>query len=202
MVEHIQSKLDQFTNALSMDGAIDLREPRHQRISRSTISIENSLHFAAFDQSDEALLNDYEALLSILDKDDEVSADFGEVITSFLQENPESFERIVNDEWGEMSLPQRLVYESPVPLNEEQRKIMAALDKPDCRFLAIQGPPGTGKSHTITACVFRAILDGKNVLVLSDKKEALDVVENKISQTLKKVRVDENFVRRASPHFV
>lgn len=31
-----------------------------------------------------------------------------------------------------------------------------------------------------------------SVLVLSDKKEALDVVEDKISDTLNKVRFDEN----------
>ncbi|NMC57849.1 MAG: hypothetical protein GYA51_00415, partial [Candidatus Methanofastidiosa archaeon] len=52
---------------------------------------------------------------------------------------------------------------------------------------------GTGKSHTITAIIFDTILKDKSVLVLSDKKEALDVVEKNIENTLNKVRVDEKF---------
>jgi SpoU rRNA methylase family enzyme len=37
-------------------------------------------------------------------------------------------------------------------------------------------------------------LNGKSVLVLSDKKEALDVVEDKITETLNKVRKDDDFL--------
>ena len=81
----------------------------------------------------------------------------------------------------------------PVPLNEEQRKILASLAAGTCRFLAIEGPPGCGKSHTIVAIVFEAILTGKNVLVLSDKKEALDVVEDKLTKVLNAVRTGTDF---------
>jgi hypothetical protein len=78
-------------------------------------------------------------------------------------------------------------------LNEEQRKILAALRREDCRFLAIEGPPGCGKRHTIVAIVFEAILTGRNVLVLSDKKEALDVVEDKLTKVLNSVRTGTDF---------
>src|SRR5262249_18176420 len=61
------------------------------------------------------------------------------------------------------------------------------------RFIAVEGPPGTGKSHTITAAAFNLILESKNLLVLSDKKEALDVVENKLNEALAKVRPSEDF---------
>jgi superfamily II DNA or RNA helicase len=88
---------------------------------------------------------------------------------------------------------ERLVFASPVPLNEEQRKILEALRSEQCRFLAIEGPPGCGKSHTIVAIVFEAILTGKNVLVLSDKKEALDVVEDKLTKVLNSVRTSADF---------
>src|SRR5262249_37733770 len=64
---------------------------------------------------------------------------------------------------------------------------------PKTQFIAVEGPPGTGKSHTITAVAFDLILDGKNLLVLSDKKEALDVVEDKLNQALTKVRPSEDF---------
>ena len=103
-------------------------------------------------------------------------------------------ERIFYDgEWADMPMPQRLVFDSPLPLVEEQRKIVSAIKHPKSRFIAVEGPPGTGKSHTITAVAFDLILAGKNLLVLSDKKEALDVVEDKLNQALTKVRPSEDF---------
>lgn len=184
----IEKHIDELANALGMNGPINLRDHSPQKVSRARISIDNSLHFASFDKADESLLNDYEELLNIFDEGTGPAADFEQFITGFMTENPESYESEIDREWAERSLEDRLVYDSPVPLNEEQRKIISGLNKPDCRFIAVEGPPGTGKSHTITACVFDAILREKNVLVLSDKKEALDVVEKKIRETLKKVR--------------
>ena len=90
-------------------------------------------------------------------------------------------------------MPQRLVFDSPLPLVEEQRKILSAIKHSKSRFIAVEGPPGTGKSHTITAVAFDLILAGKNLLILSDKKEALDVVEDKLNQVLTKVRPSEDF---------
>src|SRR5262249_26940395 len=92
-----------------------------------------------------------------------------------------------------MPMPQRLFFDSPLPLVEEQRKILSAIKHPKARFIAVEGPPGTGKSHTITAVAFDLILGGKNLLVLSDKKEALDVVEDKLNEALAKVRPSEDF---------
>ena len=80
------------------------------------------------------------------------------------------------------------------PLAEEQRKIVSALNSDDAKFITVEAPPGTGKSHTISAIAFGAILRGQSILVLSDKKEALDVVENKLNETLSKVRPSDDFV--------
>ncbi len=190
---HIQDTLDEFTNALAMDGEIDLHESRPQKIARSQISIDNSLHFAAFDQSDESLLNDYEELLEKINGTDPVGKEFKALVMGFMTEDPVSLEEYVGDTWLTTALPERLVYDSPVPLNEEQRKILFALNASEGKYVAVEGPPGTGKSHTITAVVFDAILKNRNVLILSDKKEALNVAEQKIKQTLKAVRLGDNF---------
>src|SRR5205807_6076171 len=57
----------------------------------------------------------------------------------------------------------------------------------------LKGLPGPGSHTTITAIVFEAILNGKNVLVLSDKSEALDVVEDKLNEVLNSVRFGDDF---------
>ena len=46
--------------------------------------------------------------------------------------------------------------------------------------LVIQGPPGTGKSQTITSIIADHVSRGKTVLMVSEKKAALDVVHSRL----------------------
>lgn len=158
------------------------------------VRLSNSCYLCLFDKSDEALVNDYEEILSQLSEDGgELAGAFNQLFEDFLHKNPEACNPIVEDEWDNTETPDRLVAPSPIPLNSEQLQILSAIRKENCKYLIVEGPPGTGKSHTITAIVFNAILNNQSVLVLSDKKEALDVVENNITQTMNKVRYDKNF---------
>ena len=149
-VSIMQSLLDRWTADLALP-PIDLAESHPQKAQRSQIIITNSLHFGAFDKSDEAMLNDYEELMGLLRTGEPVALDFSEIVLSFLSKDPVSLEKSVEQEWSDTPVDGRLAFASPVPLNEEQRKILAALRQEDCRFLAIEGPPGCGKSHTIVA---------------------------------------------------
>jgi len=189
----MQDLVDKWTADMALRPAIDFTKQLEQKARSSQVIMTNRLYFAAFDKADESLLNDYEALLSMAESGDLILQDFKQLIDGFLFGDPESVTEIVDKEWEETPVEDRLVCRSPIPLNEEQRKIQAAVKNPQCRFIMCSGPPGTGKSHTITAIAFDAILDGRNVLVLSDKTEALDVVEDKLTNTLNSVRLDEDF---------
>lgn len=59
-------------------------------------------------------------------------------------------------------------------LNYSQEKVIEALNKE--KKIVIWGPPGTGKSQTITSLIASSVLKGENVLVVSEKKVALDVI--------------------------
>ncbi|MDE7395015.1 MAG: HRDC domain-containing protein, partial [Clostridiales bacterium] len=48
--------------------------------------------------------------------------------------------------------------------------------------LVIQGPPGTGKSQTIASMIADFVNDGKNVLMVSQKKAALDVIYSRLGK--------------------
>lgn len=50
----------------------------------------------------------------------------------------------------------------------------------DAGNMVIYGPPGTGKSQTIVNLISDALCKGKRVLVVSQKKAALDVVYNRL----------------------
>ena len=48
------------------------------------------------------------------------------------------------------------------------------------RAVVVQGPPGTGKTHTIANLLGHFLAEGKNVLITSQTKKALDVLKEKI----------------------
>lgn len=50
------------------------------------------------------------------------------------------------------------------------------------RNLVIQGPPGTGKSQSITNIIATAMLDGKKVLFVAEKLDALKVVKRRLEK--------------------
>lgn len=189
----VQKVFDDIVGGFNLRAEIDFLQPREQRVASVFVAVSNRLSLSLFDRSDESMVNDYEAMANGIEAGGEVIEFFGSLIDDFLLHNPVSVREDVDREWDETKMPQRLVFDCPLPLVEEQRKILSAVKHREARFIAVEGPPGTGKSHTITAVAFDLILSGKNLLILSDKKEALDVVEDKLNQCLAKVRPSGDF---------
>lgn len=63
-------------------------------------------------------------------------------------------------------------------LNSAQENILTAMEKGD--EIVVQGPPGTGKSQVITGLITSAVMKGRTVLMVSEKKTALDVVYSRL----------------------
>lgn len=186
----LKNSVRKIENFFELNKNIDYQNSEFQKGMNLITSFSNKSYLFLFDKSDEALINDYE---EILNDNGDILENFSSLLNGFIEENPKAFMREVEDEWYEKDTSQKLIFESPVPLNDEQKQVLIALQKPDCNFMILEGPPGTGKSHTITAIICKALLEEKSVLVLSDKKEALDVVEDKISSTLNKIRHEDDF---------
>ena len=192
--EKISNILNEVTDFFKLNESIDLKSPANQIAKSKYCRVSNNCYISLFDKSDESLINDYEEILTKLNaEDDEIAWWFTKLIDDFIYKDPKKVTFDIRDKWSEKSIGEKLVYKSPIPLNEEQQQILQAVKNEECKYIIVQWPPGTGKSHTITAVIFDEILENKSVLVLSDKKEALDVVEDKITETLNKVRVHEDF---------
>ena len=192
--QNFSSRLNDIINSLipklRIEGVVDLKNIDLQILKSINFVLSNNCSICVFDKSDEALINDYEDILNKLSsgENSEIVEMFKNIINDFLLNEPEVITEELDDSWHEMGLNDRLNYRSPIPLNAEQYKILKALKKDNCKYVVVEGPPGTGKSHTISAIAFDYILDDKSILILSDTREALDVVENKINDTLNKVR--------------
>lgn len=192
--KHIQGILNEIINFFSLESSINIVNSEQQISKGFLVKITNACYFSLFDNSDEALINDYEEILKDLSEDTGLLAEgFNKLLDDFINKDPKPFYREISDQWDSTKTSEKLVYQSPIPLNSEQRQIISAINKKGCKYITAEGPPGTGKSHTITAIACDAILNDLSILVLSDKKEALDVVEDKITETMNHVRIDKNF---------
>ncbi len=63
-------------------------------------------------------------------------------------------------------------------LNISQENAIINMDTTD--RLVLQGPPGTGKSQVITSMIADCVNEGGNVLMVSQKKAALDVIYSRL----------------------
>jgi hypothetical protein len=162
--------------------------------SDTKVAIANSLYFCAFEKADEALLNDYEEMISQVRTNKEgVVTLFQSMIEGVIAGNPVSIDAAVEKQWSELAVDLRAVPDTPIPLNEEQQKVLQAIRHEEGRIIVVEGPPGTGKSHTIVAIAADCAFRKKSCLVLSDKAEALEVVYDKLSRAMNEVRGSEDF---------
>jgi hypothetical protein len=194
LLDRLDKIIKEISNFFRLENAIDVKNNSEQIEKNAHCVVSNNCSVSVFDKSDESLINDYEDILnSIENEDSEIAKMFKDIINDFLMKDPHSIITELEDDWDNSSVYDRLNYTSPIPLNYEQQKIIKALSNKDCRYVVVEGPPGTGKSHTISAIAFNYILENKSILILSDTKYALDVVEDKINSTLNKARHSEDF---------
>jgi len=87
---------------------------------------------------------------------------------------------VSNNEQGfaTIDIPRKDLY-TIAPIDFSQETAIKALTKTD--QLVIYGPPGTGKSQTISNMISDALSKGKRILMVSQKRAALDVLFNRLS---------------------
>ncbi|CAJ0777464.1 hypothetical protein LMG18090_00821 [Ralstonia mannitolilytica] len=191
--EVVRTLFRKVANATDLGGQIDFSSAASEATTAS-VSLSSALHLAAYERSDEALINDYEEIIDQFNRGGSNVANlFKGLVEGVLMGNEASIRGDVEDEWENLPLVERMVFDSPIPLNEEQRKVLLAVRNANGKIVVVEGPPGTGKSHTITAIAADCAFNNKSCLVLSDKTEALDVVVSKLSEAMSRVRHDRDF---------
>ncbi|MFP3459784.1 DUF3320 domain-containing protein [Arthrobacter globiformis] len=73
-----------------------------------------------------------------------------------------------------------LAAQCPIPADSSQLQAVASALAG--QTFVLEGPPGTGKSQTITNLLTRAIVEGKRVLFVAEKRAALDVVQKRLNE--------------------
>lgn len=180
----LQSVVDEVISALGIVGEIKLDSVSGQIVANGGISLSNSMTMAVYDNSKEAVIKDYKSIIT----DTKTASVFAEFLHNYATNSPTKYVQEINEEWKSKSLTDKLIASNPLPLNDEQRKALVALNKPECDVVVVNGAPGTGKSHFISAVVAQSLADNSSTLVLSDVPAALDAVQGMVANVLSDAR--------------
>lgn len=123
-----------------------------------------------FPQAGSYLMPDYVKLL----KDEKVK-DISEFFQSKVKENPEALRNIKFSD----QVKEETTF-TPFEMDASQEYALKLVKNGNS--LTVQGPPGTGKSQLICNLISDFIARGKNVLVVCQKRAALDVVYERLQQ--------------------
>jgi putative non-specific serine/threonine protein kinase len=142
------------------------------------------------DYSDEFRIEDFPEKTEEIDKKgiDKPFIFYGGILGLFKRQNEgiiQDFNNLVEnfDEY-KFNVSDRddfqLTKNSSVSTDPSQQNVIETLT--DTQYKIIQGPPGTGKSQTLTAIITNALENGANILIVCEKKTALDVIYEKLSE--------------------
>ncbi len=139
-----------------------------------------------FPQAGSFLVPDYEELL------EESSKEKGEKKTEDSVENLENIDRKFEKEGLESLFPNPQPLNPPIPKPREENLLtpfavdasqeLALQQIKAGASMVVQGPPGTGKSQLICNLIADFTARGKKVLVVSQKRAALDVVQERLTR--------------------
>ncbi len=123
-----------------------------------------------FPQAGSFLVPDYDALI---ERSEELQVRIEELGVRRLAQTPPA-------EPSHSSLLKEAKIHTPLPLDASQEAAVRAVKAG--QSLMVQGPPGTGKSQLIANLMADAAASGKRVLLVCQKRAALDVVQERLRQ--------------------
>ncbi len=153
-------------------------------------SIKYRVGLQAIKEEDRRIL-DYSELITSLETGG--GRKFIDMVARYVEGNVENTSDEVQDAYtrhypkksAERIVPQRLTI--PISLNEKQKRILTAVENGKNEIIVVDGPPGTGKSYTISAIVYLANQLEKSVVITSHKKQALDVIDDALTEQFKRL---------------
>ena len=146
--------------------------------ARGTLKLVHNIVIGKFPAYSNSIQRDFD---EILDKGlvnklvADLVSEYGE--TDFYSDNMSEELELNHPDKKQTSISENsLVYINS--LNSAQEAVLHAAETMD--ELVVEGPPGTGKSQTITSLITQFVNEGKTVLMVSEKKTALDVVYSRL----------------------
>lgn len=147
------------------------RDQMHSAYEQGEMQLKMQAVLGLFPQADSYLVPDYDHLLS--HESAEGFEDF------FLKRNLSAVAAANDPDSFQTSTSENELF---TPFSSDPYQDLAIKSVRKGNSLVVQGPPGTGKSQLICNLAADAIARGKKVLIVSQKRAALDVVYDRLSE--------------------
>jgi hypothetical protein len=142
---------------------------------QQTASIVPCAVLGLFPMNNQGLLHDMQAMVEGESLDGPVRS-FIDVNVSLDDVQETKYD---HEAWSGQKRPRSIAEERFITISDPCQARAVRLVR-ECRGLVIHGPPGTGKSQTITNVIGDHLARGERVLLVCDKRTALDVVANRM----------------------
>ena len=176
----LDSKNQEITND-EFDSTLQLKNIARDEIEsleRQPLKISNYKIIGSFPQGESAIYHDYENLISKIkdgDKNEFIADILGET------ESPADFAEDNDDENLE-DLDKVRDMDLNLILSSDSSQDQVVLSSQNRKITLVRGPPGTGKSQVIVNIISNAISKGQTVLVVCQKRAALEVVHQRLGE--------------------
>ena len=141
-----------------------------------SLELEYTAILGSFPQGSDAIFHDYETLINIAEEGSSLGI-VGELIDA---PDSDATNATLEHHGHSISLDEIPDHEknNALPSDGSQEEVIAEAQTARCTV--VRGPPGTGKSQTIANMVTNALAKGERVLVVCQKRAALDVVKQRL----------------------
>ena len=162
-----------------IDSFTDYKKDAIPKFNKGEFQLDNLAILGHFPQSNSALLKDYEDFIQKIDdgnSDLGIVADLINVDGSASSYNTDNLASDNNSVRKETKKEKEKFF--VLDTDASQEEIIELIE--ETKGLVIHGPPGTGKSQVIVNVIANAIAQNKRVLLVCQKRAALDVVYQRL----------------------
>ena len=158
---------------------IDYMKDEFPKFAAGEMYVDDCIMLGKFDSFSSSIQMDFDSII----RENKANELVSDLLQNYDPEEDYSSDSISGEvEYDTQDTRPRSVSESDLiyinDLNSSQEQVISAIRKID--RLVVQGPPGTGKSQTIASLICDFVNRDKTVLMVSEKKTALDVVYSRL----------------------
>jgi len=164
-----------WNNQQELEKFVDYKQIDIPEFQKGQFQLDNLAILGNYPQGNSALLKDYEDLINQSEIDNSNLGIIGELL--------QAGESYASSEHEEGITPQESIKKEKekffvLDTDASQEEIINEIDR--SRGLVVHGPPGTGKSQVIVNLIANSISQDKRVLLVCQKRAALDVVYQRL----------------------
>lgn len=150
------------------------------KLEKNGLNVKNNIILGIFQQGNTAISADYDALINNASNGIGEPGIIDDLLEAPLEEN--QWESSSSEEAKEIDLdkvPDKEI-NTILPSDSSQDEVLLASQSQECTV--VRGPPGTGKSQVIANLIANALSKNQRVLVVCQKRAALDVVAQRLEK--------------------